>query len=484
MYQHFQTLRFRIAALYFLVFGVILIILCGLILQVREQQLRQDFDERLTNRAETILEVISIRGVRAIPVTTRRGKRRPDPFALDEYYVQILSPKGEVLEHSPNMKDATLPLSEDARAARRGGVPVLETLTGLNGQRPSDEDGPLRLLTLFQDEPEVGRFYLQVALSLAPVQSSIEQLRSLFLVVIPLALVLAAGGSWLMARRSLAPIAQIVRQARELTAARLDRRIETRPAKDEVSEMVTVINEMLDRLESAFRSQERFIADVSHELKTPLSVLLGQVQVLLQQPRPIKEHERFVASIEDELRQLARLADSLLVWSRAESGIPLRPMPVSVNDVVMEAVQACEPLAETREVRLIPSLVLTDSDEPEPTIAGDPALLRVMMENLIRNAIRHAPIGSAVDVVLEIHNHHVGIHVRDAGPGIPEEHLEHVFDRFFRIHRGQEQPPGAGLGLAIARGVTRLHNGSIAAANRAEGGCEFTVLIPLSPAAA
>jgi signal transduction histidine kinase len=292
-------------------------------------------------------------------------------------------------------------------------------------------------------------------------------------------LVSAGLASWLLARRSLSPIGDIVRQARELTAARLDRRIEARPARDEVTEMVAVVNEMLDRLEAAFRSRERFIADVSHELKTPLSVLLSQVQVLLQQPRPTKDYQRFVSSVQDELRQLARLVDSLLILSRAESGAPLRPMPVSINDVVTDAAKACEPLAEERQVRLIPHLALPEAEGPEPVVPGDPTLLRSMMENLLRNAIRHSPMQAAVDVHAEVDGHQICVAVRDRGPGIPTEHLEHVFNRFYRIQRDGGEPQGAGLGLAIAKEVTRLHKGTIEAKNQPEGGCELSIRLPL-----
>jgi signal transduction histidine kinase len=244
--------------------------------------------------------------------------------------------------------------------------------------------------------------------------------------------------------------------------------------------MVTVINQMLERLEAAFRAQERFIADASHELKTPLSVLLAEAQVLTQQARTPEEYDRYVVSVQDQLRQLSRLVDSLLTLARADAGFPLaNPAVVSVNDVVTEAVRRCEPIASRREVRLIPTLALPTEDGVEPAVRGDAALLCSLVENVIRNAIRHSGVEQAVEVDVCFAPPEILVAVRDRGPGIPAEHLEHVFDRFYHIPRGEDPGQGAGLGLAIAKGVAELHQGTIAVGGRPSGGCEFVVRLPL-----
>ncbi|GAG52602.1 unnamed protein product, partial [marine sediment metagenome] len=223
-----------------------------------------------------------------------------------------------------------------------------------------------------------------------------------------------------LARRSLAPIGEIARQARDYTAAHLDRRIRTRPGGDEVAELTRVINEMLSRLEAAFRAQERFVADASHELKTPLSVMLAEAQVLLQQDRTPEEYDQFVASAQDQLRQLVRLVDSLLTLARADAGFPLAQVqPVSINEVVMEAVERCGLLARHREVRLVPTLAPLAEDGVEALVDGDPALLRATIDNLIRNAVRYSPVEGAVEVEVRVNDQEVDVAVRDNGPGIP-----------------------------------------------------------------
>jgi signal transduction histidine kinase len=174
--------------------------------------------------------------------------------------------------------------------------------------------------------------------------------------------------------------------------------------------------------------------------------------------------------------------DSLLILARADAGfLPEAADPVPVNDVVMDAVQRCEPTARQREIRLIPQLSLPPGDEACLQIHGDPALLRAMCENLIRNAVRHSPPGEAVEVEVALAYPDVILQVRDRGPGLPAEALEQVFERFYRVPRGDQPGQGTGLGLAIAKAVVVLHGGSARAANRPEGGCEFVVRLPLAP---
>ena len=477
---YFRTLRFHLALLYVIVFGIIQVGLCLVILHVRARDLSEDFDRRLRDRAETIVEAISIHADRDDVTRTRqRTEPRLNPFRFPGYYFQIRTAEGSIRERSRNLRSETLPLSAAARAARDTRRSVLETVPGAVVGGAGDPPRPLRLLTLYHDEPEVEPFYLQIGAALAPVQESVARLRALFSLVIPAGLVLAVFASLILARRSLAPIGQIARQARRFTAAHLDRRIETKPRGDEVSELVAVINGMLDRLEAAFRAQERFIADASHELKTPLSVVLAEAQVLQQKARTLEEYDQFVNSAQDQLRQLVRLVDSLLTLARADAGFPLvEVQSVSINEIAMEAVERCEPLARHREVRLVPILTPPAPDGTEAYVCGDPALLRAVIDNLIRNAIRYSPADQAVEVEVSMDGTEVRVAVKDHGLGIPPEELDRVFERFFSIPRGLESSQGAGLGLAIARGVATLHHGSITAANRPAGGCEFTLHLP------
>lgn len=145
----------------------------------------------------------------------------------------------------------------------------------------------------------------------------------------------------------------------------------------------------------------------------------------------------------------------------------------------MDTVQRYQGLAEQRSIKLAPTLAMPGPAGPEPVVDGDPALLRAMAENLVRNAIRHSPRESAVQIEVGLDGQHVSLAVRDRGPGIPSDQIEKIFDAFYRVPPEDQPHEGSGLGLAIARSVTRLHHGSIAARNHPEGGCEFVVRLPL-----
>lgn len=302
------------------------------------------------------------------------------------------------------------------------------------------------------------------------------------LVSIGLAGLLAgAVASWLLARRALAPIGTIAAEARELSAASLSRRLTVPPGDDELAELTGTLNDMLERLDAAFQAQERFLANAAHELKTPVAIVLGEAQVLNQRDRTPEEYDRFVADVADEMRRFGQIVNSMLILARADAGLPLAAVEiVSMNEVVMEAVARCQTPASRREVRLVPTLVLPESDEPEPLVEGDAELLRSAVVNLIRNAIGYSPADAAVEIRLELEPPAVRIHVRDHGPGVSEEIRDRLFDRFCSLPGPDDPLKSVGLGLSIARGVAELHQGSLDFRNLPDGGAVFTLEIPLA----
>lgn len=482
MAHRFGTLRSRLTVLNLAVFGVILDAVCIAVLAVGENYLRQDFDDWLTSLATSISGEIVIPGNMILPEPTARGPALPvNPFEFPGLYLQIRLGDGTVLERSRSLKNAVLPLNEQAAATRGAHTAVLETLTGGVADKLLGPDQPLRMLTLYHDEAGAFPYYLQVGVSVARLTTSLDRLHRLIVILMLIGMLAVGLASSLMARRALAPIGRVARDLQRLTAANLDRRVTVPTEGDELSEMVTTVNQMLDRLESAFRAQDQFIANAAHELKTPVTVLLGEAQVLSRQPRTPEEHERFVASVQDEMRRFAQLVDSLLTLARAHAGFPI-PLaaPVSVNEAATNAVQRCQPLADQKDVRLILALAPPVPDVPDAVVQGDGELLTLMVANLIRNAIRHSSAGEAIEIGVAAHDAEATIAVRDRGPGIPADLLDRVFDPFFRIPRDTDAGDGVGLGLAIAKGITELHRGSIHAVNRPDGGCEFAIRLPLA----
>jgi signal transduction histidine kinase len=481
LWRHIQTLRFRLAILFLIVFGLIITGLSAVILSVRERHLRLDFDDRLQDRAEAIIEeVLSNRHEAGAANGKDYDFTRFKPYRFRGYYYQLRGADGTIIHRSPRLRGRALPLSPLARTGRESHEPVFDTVKGGIAQALLGAGGELRLLTIHREDPGLPALTLQVGASLKSVKDSIRSLRVVFLSVIPAALLIAGIASWLLAGRSLSPIARIAEAADELGVENLTRRFDQPRGKDEVANMVATINAMLDRLSTAFQAQSRFIADVSHEIKTPLSIILGEAQVLMQRERGPEEYARFVASVQDEVRSLAQTVDSVLTLARAEAGLPLtEAAEVSINEVVTDATERCQPIAKQREVRLVPRLALPRGDKPEPLVWGDGGLLRLMIVNLVRNAVRYSPPDEAVDITVVLEGNEATVSVRDRGPGIPEEYVDRVFDRFFCVPHQNQSFKGIGLGLTIARGIARLHEGNISVSNRPKGGCEFVVRLPL-----
>lgn len=484
MWHHFQSLRFKLATLYVVVFGIVLTALGLTALTLLHNLLQENFDQLQINRAEAMVRQISIdKQLTHAQLLTRPDQPRFNPFRFPGYYMQIRLFDGSVIERTPNMGQATLPFSDLAISARQNNTgAILEFLDqGVAQAINKEENSELRLLTIFEDRPDTQPYYLQIAVNLKRVTDPLERMQRIFVILIASALILAVTISWLWAHYYLAPIAQIPKAAENITANNLQQRFSAPSTENEITVMVRAINQLLDRLEQAFRSQERFIADVSHELKTPLSILLSESQVLAKGSRRPEELEKFAADVQEEVRKLVQTIDRLMMLSRAESGLPISLQSnLSLNEIVMDAVERCRKLAEEQEVRLVPQLAMTKAEENEPHLQGDSELLCLSFVNLLRNAIHHSLAGAAVDIKVSLEENEATVTVRDRGPGIPTEYLDQIFDRFFRVPNSTSNTQGMGIGLTIVRGVTRLHGGKVSVTNRSDGGCEFRVRLPLA----
>lgn len=322
------------------------------------------------------------------------------------------------------------------------------------------------------------RFRIQVVV---PVESGAAQdsVAPYFLIGIPIGVIAAAAMAWIMAGRLVRPIQRMATAARAVSPTNLRGRIDVDPTDSEIARLQQEWNAALERVERGYRAQGMFLSNVSHELKTPIAVLLSQAQVLQQGGNP-EELAIFAHNVEDEMRTMARLVESLLLLARVEHGKELvRRESVAVNDVILEAAERTSELARSLDVPLVTNLHLPADGEAEPELVGDPELLRTMVENLVRNALRFTPRGEPVDLRVTCGQGEASIRVRDRGPGIPREHIERIFERFYQVPGEGAKQRGTGLGLAIARSVAELHRGVIAVRNLEDRGCEFEVRLPL-----
>jgi heavy metal sensor kinase len=319
--------------------------------------------------------------------------------------------------------------------------------------------------------------WLQTAKSLEQVNEALESLRIQLLWAIPLAIVLAASGGFFLADRGLRPINRITRLAQSITVSDLHRRIDHRGPNDEIGRLARTFDAMLERLEAAFERERRFTADASHELRTPLTALKGRLDVTLSKPRSPSEYQETLLGMEQEVDRLIRLSNALLFLARLEQGqLYWQPEKVPLDYLLGSVVDQVRPQAEAKGLTVIEDI------SPGITVYGDPDHLIRLFMGLIDNACKYTPPGGQITIRASSNVTETSISIRDTGPGIPEEHLEHIFERFYRIDDARSRDSGGtGLGLAIAYEITQMHRGRLEVQSVVGGGTTFTVVLPAGP---
>jgi heavy metal sensor kinase len=323
---------------------------------------------------------------------------------------------------------------------------------------------------------------IAAAYPLHDVESILDRIRRTFVILIPLLLASAAAGGYFLARRSLSPVAAMAARASLISASTLHERLPVTTPGDELGGLATVVNDLLDRLERSFLQQRRFMADASHELRTPTAILRTEADVTLS--RTTRSEEEYRASfgvVQDASRRLTRIVDDLFLLARADAGhLVVRTEDLYLDDIVLDAVRGIRPIADQRGVHVeLHGMV-------EAPVHGDRDLLGRLLLNLLDNAVKFSPAGGAVDVDLSRDGGRCVVTVTDAGPGIPVDAQARIFERFFRVDAARSRveasaTSGAGLGLAIARRIADAHSGTLDLAESQPGRTTFRATLPVSP---
>jgi two-component system OmpR family sensor kinase len=313
---------------------------------------------------------------------------------------------------------------------------------------------------------------LQDGADAAAVRRTIAHLRSTLLLVIPIILALCVAGGYWMSAWALTPVNEVTGALARIGARDLRQRLPLTGADDEARQLTEAINQLLERLERASASQRRFVSEAAHELRTPLAVLRSGLEVTLQRPRSAEESRSALEQAMGEAERLCAIAEDLLALARldAEPGVPREP--VDLSEIAAEAAAMAQTLAEARHQEFA---IAADRQIVVRGSAGD---LRRVVLNLLDNAVKFTPERGRIEVAVSAQGPTALLSVRDNGPGIDPGDLEHIFDPFYRSRSANGA--GSGLGLALSREIVHLHGGAIQAANRAAGGCEIQVRLPLA----
>lgn len=335
----------------------------------------------------------------------------------------------------------------------------------------NDKGMDLRVAATVTDNLEI-----YVAYPLSELREALENLFSIFLILIPVALAVSVGGGWFLANKSLKPVDEITRAAREITAQHLDRQIPERSVDDEMGRLISTFNGMIARLRHSFEQIRQFSADASHELRTPLTIMRGEVELALRNPKDPEEYRRVLASNLEEIVRMSTIIDNLLTLSKADLG--------SKETIFEEEVGLKQLIAElyddTEMIALKKQITMTLERNEDLTVLGDRLRLRQLFLNLIDNAIKYTPECGAIKLSCEKINGFARVRVSDNGYGIPREDQKRIFDRFYRVDKGRSREMGgSGLGLSIAKWVAEVHKGRIEVESEVNKGSTFSVYLPL-----
>lgn len=392
-----------------------------------------------------------------------------DPQQLEHWsgpttYVQMDTTGGYPVGKSSNMGVLTLPAPSAEEFHASDMVSHVLTL--------SDGTQAVVLARLLRDSSRPVAIAL-IAERLDNVVTLVKRARAILIVVTVVGALLVLGASYLIARNAIDPIERLTAAMAEIGSDRLDRRIATE-RRDEVGKLAAAFNAMLARLQEAFARERQFINDASHELKTPLTVINANAQMLKRwgTADPGVRDESLDAIV-TESRQLADMVTGMLTLAKADSGDQIPKAPVALDALVRDIATH----AHDRALRK--GLILDVTIAPPPlVVTGDESLLRQLITNLIDNAIKFTEAGR-IDVRLERSEGRAVLEVADTGVGIDPGQADRLFDRFFRSDAAHSRIiDGTGLGLAIARSIARVHGGTVTARSRPEGGSVFTAVLP------
>lgn len=301
---------------------------------------------------------------------------------------------------------------------------------------------------------------------------SLEQLRTILIFVIPMSLILSGIIGFFIAHRAFSPVRAITETAASITSRNLDKRVPVSSTEDEISNLAKTVNDMIGRLNDTFISQQRFIADASHDLRTPLTVVQMELELLLSKPNLDSDTRFIVDRCLKEVFRLNELAENLMLLARADANqLTVNKRLYRIDEQLMECISQLKNLAQSRQITFRPEI----SESVE--IFADEAMLRRMLINAFDNAIKYSHTGQTIITNLSLVNSKVIITIRNYGEFIDSKHLDRIFDRFQRgdISRTSK---GFGLGLAIIKAIAKVHRGDVTMESSEKDGTVLTILLP------
>ncbi|GAC1388510.1 MAG: ATP-binding protein [Ktedonobacteraceae bacterium] len=448
-------------------------------LQMRAQQVAEgvSINHNAVSISDIVSELPELNATAALldPADVHRGNAQDVRQRVEEgsnvysnrnIVVRVFDTHGKMIYCLPTSRNIAIPTASISQPLQ--GKPWHGTITNPNGQQT-------RLYgTMLVDHKTIFGV-VQVGQSFASVNIHMQHIMFLLLLCTPLALLFSAYGSYLLAGRAFRPIHRLTHTVHEIGAKDLHQRVPIPAAKDEVRELALIFNQMIGRLEHAFNQQRRFVADASHELRTPVSVIRSITDVALSQPSTPEEYVQVLKDINAESERLGKLINDLLALARADEAlVQFDHDAVQLDLLTSDVVDSMEALAIER------GITLSVGELQPATILGDAARLIQVIMSLVDNALTYTNAGGVVTLSVKTTLTHALLVVRDTGIGIASKDQKHIFERFYRADPTRSRAAGgSGLGLSIVEWVVRVHDGDVSVESQPGQGSTFTVALPL-----
>ncbi len=449
-----RTFRLRLTIIYTLVVAGILSAFGTAIYFQYRRSLSEKIDNYLIKEAkeEILVENDSKMASKSRQVIQRFG---------GEFY-EIIDNRGQVLITSLSAEKQFWPLDTKMMMKAFQGKPQFITV---------DMRG-VSYRTLYF--PITGEKILRIVLSLEEIEGSLKGLRTLFLLALPFVVMISFAVSWFLSGKALAPIVKIKLLASQVREGRLGKRIEMESEGKEIQDLVIMFNDMLDGIQHSVEAQKRFTAAVSHEVRSPLTSLRGNIEVALRKKRAPEEYEDLLKTNLADIIRLSRITDNLLFFTKADNNIiELKKKWFEVSHFLQNIVERLRYRATSAGISI------SETYQEGVEMRGDPELIEQALSNIIENAINYTPSGGIVAVTSKKEDDRIIISIRDTGIGIPEEEISHLFERFYRVNKERSRKSGGtGLGLSITEWVVHAHDGNIEVKSTLGAGSEFITSFP------
>lgn len=472
----FKSIRSQLTIWYALILGLIFLVSDIMLYQSFKKSLTDTMDHTLYTAAEDVEQSIFKVPFEKWQATIKQLERG---FLVNRLFIQVLeitsgeeesfhiAARSGVLSGNISLQKVWNDLSQS--------LPAKPVYMNVNEESPAIH--PLRIILYpVHLEGEVG-YLIQVGTSLKKMFSTLKDFLIILIISGPTLLLISVLGGYFSLTKALQPVKSVVQTAKKITAEDLSLRIESNNPKNEIGQLITTFNEMISRLERSVLQIKQFASDASHDLKTPLTVIRGEIDIMLRKTRQPLEYIKTLASVREEAKKLERVIDNLLFLSRIDSRDYHATFEIlHLDEVLLQIFEKSAPLANEKEQAFILEKI------ERVSINGNPILLDRLLMNLLDNAIKYTLPGGRIEISLKNKGGKAELIIKDTGIGIPAYALPFIFNRFYRVDQSRTQRnEGAGLGLSIVKKIVEIHQAAVEIHSQVNKGTTACVLFPLPP---